>query len=166
VLCACTQHQSPIHVIGNRKLPAPPIVVGGSSEDSNSDGNICLTVSGEPPIVKAFDPIFQIANVIIVPEESLGVQTGESSNGNTSDKFIWNAEYEFTINGNPYTINLSIDGRTMMFQAGGKSFKLADGNYFRIKLLSGPSLSVQQLPVIDVEDDDTAKVKSIFKNYP
>jgi len=55
--------------------------------------------------------------------------------------------------------------------AGGKTFELAKGNYFRFHILPGPSLLVDQLPVVDTigdaaSEDVPSQVKAVFDAHP
>jgi hypothetical protein len=155
--------------IGIDTIPAyfkPPLVIGGTSGTSHSDGTRYFTVNGEPEFVAANAPILRAAHVAILPDPQLRVISRSSEEGNTPDKFLFHGRYGFSIKGAPFDVEIEIDGRARTFAAGGKKFKLSRGNYFRIRIVPGPALLVDQLKITDTVEADPEKVKDVFDSYP
>jgi hypothetical protein len=147
---------------GSGRLPDVPLVGGGERSSSDFDGTLYETVDGNPEAVAAGDPILRAAHIAIVPGSSVKAQSSSSSAGNLPDKFEWQGDYGYVVNGKPLEIQITIDGRRRTFAAGGKSFHLAQGNYFRITILPGPAIQIVQIPIVDVLGDDPEKVKGVF----
>jgi hypothetical protein len=144
-----------------------PLVVGGiSGGEYDSDGTSYFTIDGEPEFVSANAPIVRVAHVAIIPDPAVNLQATGSDQGNAADKFVFRGRYEYSINGKPFAIELKIDGRARTFTVGEKSFKLARGNYFRIRISPGPVVHADQLPVTDTVDSDPIRVKAVFTSHP
>ena len=91
--------------------------------------------------------------------------------GNVPDKCFWQAGKTYRIDRKKYALKYSIDGREHVLNAGGQRFELVDGNYFRFHILSGPTLFVDQLPVIDTIGDSASErvqsqVSAVFDAHP
>jgi len=139
-----------------------PLVVSGGT------GNI---VQANPEKVAQDDPLLRAAHFTFVIDPLLEAHVMDEFEGNVPDKFFWQARKTYRIDGKKYTLKYSIDGREHVLNAGGHRFELVDGNYFRFHILSGPTLFVDQLPVVDTIGDAASKsvqlqVSAVFDAHP
>ena len=139
-----------------------PLVVSGGT------GNI---VQANPEKVAQDDPPLRAAHFAFIVDPSLKAHVMRESEGNVPDKFVWQAEKKYRIDGKTYALKYSIDGRKHALNAGGKTFELVDGNYFRFYILPGPTLFVDQLPVVDtlglaISEGVQLQVRAVFDAHP
>lgn len=155
-----------LEIVGGLTLPAVPLVVNGVSGADSPDGTVWVSLHGGPSPAAASDPVLRVAHFVIVPDRSLSVRAMGSQGGNAPDKFTWTGKYDFEVDRAWYTVDLRVDGRAHTFHVNGEQFELGKGNFFRIKLVRGPSVIARQLPVIDVMEDDAAAVRARFGDTP
>ena len=139
-----------------------PLVVSGGT------GNI---VQANPEKVAQDDPLLRAAHFTFVVDPSLEAHVMDEFEGNVPDKFFWQAGKTYRIDGKKYALKYSIDGREHVLNAGGQRFELVDGNYFRFHILSGPTLFVDQLPVVDTIGNSASErvqsqVSAVFDAHP
>ena len=139
-----------------------PLVVSGGT------GNI---VQANPEKVAQDDPLLRAAHFTFVIDPLLEAHVMDEFEGNVPDKFFWQARKIYKIDEKKYSLKYSIDGREHVLNAGGQRFELVDGNYFRFHILSGPTLFVDQLPVIDTIGDSASErvqsqVSAVFDAHP
>jgi len=139
-----------------------PLVVSGGT------GNI---VQANPEKVAQDDPLLRAAHFRFVVDPSLEAHVMDEFEGNVPDKFFWQAGKTYRIDGKKYALKYSIDGREHVLNAGGQRFELVDGNYFRFHILSGPTLFVDQLPVVDTignaaSERVQSQVSAVFDAHP
>jgi hypothetical protein len=158
----CGRVEPSVYTVGGRSLPNGPLVVNGSTGKGSSDGTELFTLNGGLEVVQPADPILHIAHVMIIPGQMVKAESVGATDGNTPDKFVWNGDFNFKLDGQPGTLSLRLDGRAHTFLAGGRSFDLAKGNFFRVRMMHGWQLVVEQLPVIDVMEDDPSKIEARF----
>jgi hypothetical protein len=159
----CGRGEPAVHTVGGRSLPNGPLVVNGSTGGkSSSDGTELFTLNGGLEVVQASDPILSIVHVKIIPAPSVKSESMDSTPGNTPDKFFWNGDFNIKLDGQAGTLSLNLDGRAHTFHAGGRSFDLAKGNFFRVTMMPGWQLVVEQFPVVDVLEYDPSKIEARF----
>jgi hypothetical protein len=139
-----------------------PLVVSGGT------GNI---VQANPEKVAQDDPLLRAAHFTFVIDPLLEAHVMDEFEGNVPDKFFWQARKIYRIDEKKYSLKYSIDGREHVLNAGGQRFELVDGNYFRFHILSGPTLFVDQLPVVDTIGDSASEsvqsqVSAVFDAHP
>jgi hypothetical protein len=161
----CGYGKPSVHTVGGRSLPSGPLVVNSSRGKGSIDGMELFTLSGGLEIVQPADPILHIAHVMIVPDPAVKAESTDSSHGNTPDKFLWNGDFNFKLDGQRGTVSLRLDGRTHTFDAGAGSFNLAKGNFFRVRMMHGWQLVVEQFPVVDVTEDDPSQIEARFAEF-
>ncbi len=161
----CGGGEPSVSTVGGRSLPNGPLVVNGSTGKGATDGTELITLNGGLEVVKASDPILHIAHVMIIPAPSVRAELTDSTHGNTPDKFVWKGDFNFKLDGQPGTLSLRLDGRAHTVDAGGQSFDLAKGNFFRVRMMHGWQLAVEQFPVIDVMEDDPSKIEARFAAF-
>jgi hypothetical protein len=154
-----------VPVVGGRYLPSGPLVVNGSTGFESSNGKVLLTLNGGLEVVTASDPILRIAHILIIPDSTVKAEYVGYTGGNTPDQFVWNGDWDYKLNGQSGTFSLLLDGRTHTFHAAGESFDLAKGNFFRVKVMPGWRLVVEQIPVIDVIEDVPTKIEARFAAF-
>jgi len=163
-ISGCSHPPTGVSVVSH--FPDMPLVVGGERGSSDSGGARYETVNGVPEAVPADAPILRAAHIAIVPSSSVTARVSSSSAGNTPDKFFWQGDDEYVVDGKSMNIRMTIDGRVHTFSVGGKSFQLAQGNFFRITIVPGPSIQVIQIPIVDILENDPGKVKAVFSTHP
>lgn len=146
-------------------LPDEPIAFGGSGHGYES-GIQYVTVHGGRSISTSSDPELSVAHIEISPDPSLEASLTDSSGGNTPDRFVFTGRESFKSRGTSFHVDLRVDGRQHAFSAGGRTFALADGNFFRIRIGPDRSIQASQLPVFDVLEGDHEKVKAVFRAHP
>jgi hypothetical protein len=146
-----------------------PMVVGGVSSGSNGTGKVYLTVHASPPRVQQGEPMQCAARFEFSVDENVESQfTGESS-GNTPDKFYWQCERNYLIDGQPLAINFAIDGRKWILIHDDSEYNLHKGNHFRIRIDPHANVEIEQLRIVDKTvdpDDETSYAQSIFNQSP
>ena len=143
-------------------FPDQPLVVGGGTDN---------IVQANPEYVAQNEPPRRFAHFEFVVDPSLKAHEPSVSSGNVPDKFVWQARRKYRIEGKTHALDYSLDGRTHTLSAGGKTFELAKGNYFRFYILPGPSLLVDQLPVVDTigdaaSEDVQSRVGAVYDAHP
>jgi hypothetical protein len=142
------------------------MVVGGVSSGSNGAGTEYLTVHASPPRVQKNDPEQCAARFEFSTAKGVQLRhTGESS-GNIPDKFYWRSERNYVVDGRPLAIALAIDGREWTMIHENSKYKLNAGNHFRVKIGAGPSVEIQQLPIVDRtvdRENETRYAISVFE---
>ncbi len=139
-----------------------PLIVGGGTD---------TIVQANPERVTPNEPPRRAAHFEFVVDPSLEAHLAISGGSNVPDKFVWQASRKYRIDGKMHVLDYSINGREHTLSAGGKTFELAKGNYFRFHLFSGPSFHVDQLPVIDTigdaaSEDVQSQVAAVFDAHP
>lgn len=139
-----------------------PLVIGGGTD---------TIVQANPEIVRQNEPPRRAAHFEFIITPQINANEYRVSSGNVPNKFSWRGSRDYSIDGNMYELAYSLDGREHCFNAGGRTFDLAKGNYFRFYILPGPSYVVDQLPIVNAFGNPMAEevqqeARAVFDAHP
>ena len=139
-----------------------PLVIGGGTD---------TIVQANPEIVRQNEPPRRAAHFEFIITPQINASEYSVSSGNVPNKFGWRGSRDYRIDGNMYELAYSLDGREHSFNAGGRTFDLAKGNYFRFYILPGPSFVVDQLPIVNtfgnaMSEEVQLEARAVFDAHP
>lgn len=139
-----------------------PLVIGGGTD---------TIVQANPEFVRQNELPRRAAHFEFIIAPQIDANEYSVSSGNVPNKFGWRGSRNYRIDGNIYELAYSIDGREHCFKAGGRTYDLAKGNYFRFYILPGPSFVVDQLPIVNafgnpMSEEVQQEARAVFDSHP
>lgn len=131
-----------------------------------SDGSSVEILRGGTRRMLQSDPVLSIAHFRIAPDSATKMQEGGGGGLHaSSESATYTYVRKLVVDGQPKELNIRVDGRKHSFEVNGQQFDLTKGNFFEIVVGPAAKVAVEQLPIVDMLEDDPKKVAERMANF-